>query len=345
MEGTGVYWLAPYEALEQAGIEPALLHAQHVKQIKGRKTDKNDSIWLARLCQFGLATPSYVPPRRFRQLRQLCRYRCKLVSEGGRAQPPAQDPRPRRPATGGRAERHARDERQTHPRRAGRRAAARAHPGRAERARAGQAGTGGAHAGGRARPALAVEAARPAGGHRRAPPAHRRTRRPRAGRPQRLPAPSAVAGNRARHLADQRAILVELGPDLQAFPDPRHLGAWAGVCPGNHESAGKRRFRRARKGNPTLRATLAECAQGAVRTKGTTFHGFHRTLATRSGYKRAILATAYKMLRGIYAMLCQDRPYRDPGIDYEQLVVRRNASRWLRKLKKYGFLEEEQQRA
>ena len=49
MEGTGVYWLAPYEALEQAGIEPSLLHAQHVKQIKGRKTDKNDSIWLARI--------------------------------------------------------------------------------------------------------------------------------------------------------------------------------------------------------------------------------------------------------------------------------------------------------
>ena len=141
------------------------------------------------------------------------------------------------------------------------------------------------------------------------------------------------------------AILVELGPDLQAFPDPRRLGAWAGVCPGNNESAGKRRSGRARKGNPALRATLAECAQGAVRTKGTQFHGFHRALAARRGYKRAILATAYKMLRVIYAMLDQDRPYRDPGIDYEQLVVQRNASRWLRMLDKYGFLAEEQQRA
>ena len=85
MEGTGVYWLAPYEALEAVGIQPALFHAQHVKQIKGRKTDKNDSRWLARICQFGLAMPSYVPPRRFRQLRQLCRYRRKLVGERSRA--------------------------------------------------------------------------------------------------------------------------------------------------------------------------------------------------------------------------------------------------------------------
>ena len=81
MEGTGVYWKAPFEALEDAGIRPELFHAQHVKQIRGKKTDVNDSLWLARICQFGLAQPSYVPPRRFRHLRQLTRYRRKLVAE------------------------------------------------------------------------------------------------------------------------------------------------------------------------------------------------------------------------------------------------------------------------
>ncbi len=85
MEGTGVYWLAPYDALEEAGIEPALFHAQHVKQVKGRKTDIGDSVWLARVCQLGLAAPGYVPPKRYRRLRQLCRYRRKLVSERSRA--------------------------------------------------------------------------------------------------------------------------------------------------------------------------------------------------------------------------------------------------------------------
>ena len=84
MEGTGVYWKAPFEALEDAGIHAELFHAQHVKQIRGKKTDVNDSLWLARICQFGLALPSYVPPRQFRQLRQLTRYRRTLVAERSR---------------------------------------------------------------------------------------------------------------------------------------------------------------------------------------------------------------------------------------------------------------------
>ena len=80
----GSTWKAPFEALEDAGIHAALFHAQHVKQIRGKKTDVNDSLWLPRICQFGLAQPSYVPPRRFRQLRQLTRYRRKLVAERSR---------------------------------------------------------------------------------------------------------------------------------------------------------------------------------------------------------------------------------------------------------------------
>ena len=118
------------------------------------------------------------------------------------------------------------------------------------------------------------------------------------------------------------------------------MAAWAGVAPANDKSAGKQRSRRSRKGNQTLQATLAECATGAVRTKGTQFHGFHKALQGRIGYKRSIIATAHKLLRVIQAMLRADAPYRDPGFDYEQLVVERNASRWLRKLKKYGFIEE-----
>ena len=137
-------------------------------------------------------------------------------------------------------------------------------------------------------------------------------------------------------------ILVEIGPDLGAFREARHLGAWAGVAPGNNTSAGKRRSGRARPGNRTLRATLAECAHGAARTTGSQFHGYHRALAARLGYKRAILATAHKLLRVIHAVLRDDRPYTDPGIDYEQLVVERNAPRWIRMLKKHGFLEEAQ---
>lgn len=85
LESTGVYWKAPFEALEDAGIQAHLHHAGQVRQVRGRKTDANDSLWLARICQFGLAVPSYVPPRRFRHLRQLIRYRRTVVAERSRA--------------------------------------------------------------------------------------------------------------------------------------------------------------------------------------------------------------------------------------------------------------------
>ena len=135
------------------------------------------------------------------------------------------------------------------------------------------------------------------------------------------------------------AILVELGPDLSAFRRTADVAAWAGVAPGNNESAGKRRSGRLRRGNATLRATLAECAHGAVRTKGSQFHGYHTALKARMPYKRAILATAHKLLRTIVAMLRDQRPYIDPGIDYDKLVVDRNAARWLRKLDQHGYLD------
>ena len=135
------------------------------------------------------------------------------------------------------------------------------------------------------------------------------------------------------------AILVEFGPDLAVFDTTANVAAWAGLAPGNNESAGKRRSGRLRRGNATLRATLAECAHGAVRTKGSQFHGHHNALKARMPYKRAILATAHKLLRTIVAMLRDQQPYIDPGIDYDKLVVDRNAARWLRKLEEHGYIE------
>ena len=121
------------------------------------------------------------------------------------------------------------------------------------------------------------------------------------------------------------AILVELGPEpTKVFPDAASLAAWAGVCPGN---AG-------------LRATLAECALGAARTRGTQFHRYHDNMKARIGYKRATLATAHKLLRPIYAILRDDHPYRDPKVNYESLPVKRNAPRWIRMLSKYNYLTE-----
>ena len=92
MESTAVYWYAPYHALQQAGIRAELVHAQHVKQIRGRKTDVQDSLWLARICQLGLARPNYVPPVAFGALRQQCRYRRKVVGDRARVRQRLQKP-------------------------------------------------------------------------------------------------------------------------------------------------------------------------------------------------------------------------------------------------------------
>ena len=85
MEATGIYWEVVHTALERANIHPLVVHAQHVKQLKGRKTDVTDSVWLARICQFGLCEPSMVPPAEFRALRKVSRLRRQVVRERSRS--------------------------------------------------------------------------------------------------------------------------------------------------------------------------------------------------------------------------------------------------------------------
>ena len=344
MEGTGVYWKAPFEALEDAGIRPELFHAQHVKQIRGKKTDVNDSLWLARICQFGLAQPSFVPPRHFRQVRQLTRYRRKLVAERSRN-------RNRVHKTldhdGLRIGGVLSDIFGVNGRRILDGLVAGTPPhvildGLSNHVRTKLKPLAQALAATLDPTALVLLRMQIADVDRTdtaldALDTHIRGELADHQRPLRLlqTIPGIDFGSAC-------TILAELGPDLEAFREARHLGAWAGVAPGNNTSAGKRRSGRARRGNSTLRATLAECAHGAVRTKNSQFYDYHRALAGRLGYKRAILATAHKLLRVIHAVLRDDRPYTDPGIDYQRLVVERNAPRWLRMLSQYGFLEEAQ---
>jgi transposase len=135
------------------------------------------------------------------------------------------------------------------------------------------------------------------------------------------------------------AILSEIGPDPAAvFGNRRRFAAWAGLCPGNNESAGKRRTGRIRPGNRTLRAVLVECAHAAARTHNCQFQEHHQRLTKKRGYKRAVIATAHKLLRCVFALLRDGTPYRDPETDYEALLVERNAARWLRKLHEFNVL-------
>ena len=136
------------------------------------------------------------------------------------------------------------------------------------------------------------------------------------------------------------AILAETGPDpARVFGSADRLAAWAGVCPGNNESAGKRRGARARAGSSHMRGLLVACAHGAARTRTSQFHAYHGAIAGRRGHKRAIVATARKLARVIYAVLRDGKPYRDPEVDYEALLVKRKAPRWIAKLREFGILE------
>ena len=341
MEGTGIYWLAPFEALEAAGIPATLVNARQVKQLKGRKTDVADSVWLARVCQFALATPSHVPPKAFREMRTLTRYRRTLIGQRSRVRNRVQKVLDRSGVRVGGVLSDVFG-------RNGRRILDALAEGLEPDAILASLSHHVAHKLERLGDALrlslgAVERMVLCDLLREHDALHERIQgldhaiddglrpwRERIVLLQTIPGidrPSACA------------ILAEIGPDLDAFGCAERLAAWAGVCPGNSESAGKRRSTRTRSGNKTLRAVLVECAHGAARTHGCQFRGYHKALMVRRGYKRAIVATAHKLLRVLYVVLRDARPYHDPEADYEELMVRRNAPRWVRMLHRYGLIE------
>ncbi|AGA32267.1 transposase IS116/IS110/IS902 family protein [Thioalkalivibrio nitratireducens DSM 14787] len=132
-------------------------------------------------------------------------------------------------------------------------------------------------------------------------------------------------------------LLVEIGTDMASFGSAERLASWVGICPGNHESAGKRKSGRTRKGNAWVRRLLCEFAQAASRTRCALKDKFS-ALSIRKGHKRSIVALAHKLLRIVYAMLNHAAPYQDRTVDYEALVVQRNAPRWLKMLEKHGYL-------
>lgn len=132
-------------------------------------------------------------------------------------------------------------------------------------------------------------------------------------------------------------IIAEIGDDIGAFKSGKHLASWAGFCPGNNESAGKRYSGKTRKGNQWLRTLLCEVAHAASRTR-CQFKEYYQSLVIRRGKKRSIVAIAHKILRVIFAMFKNKVEYRDSTIDYEALMVHRNAPRWLQSLQKFGYI-------
>jgi transposase len=133
-------------------------------------------------------------------------------------------------------------------------------------------------------------------------------------------------------------VLAELGPDLTRFVDARHLCSWAAICPGNHESAGRRRSGRMRHGNRWLRSMLLQAAWAATRVRGGYFGAQFRRIAKRRGEKRAAIAVAHSILTVIYHVLTRGVPYDDLGSDYfDQRKPAHQARYYARRLAELGY--------
>jgi transposase len=339
MESTGIYWKSPYAALEAAGIRAQVVNARHVKQVPGRKTDVGDAQWLATLARAGLLRGSFVPPAKWRELRLIARQRQKLVgqlaSEKNRLHKVLTDSGVRLGVVV--SDLHGQSARAMvkaiiagqPPHEVLRLASRRLKASRAEILDALQGELTASHRFVLDELMRHIEEieARIARFDARLLDALQEERNTLA-LLQTLPGVDLIGA---------AMLLVEIGTDMDAFGSADRLASWVGICPGNHESAGKRKSGRIRKGNLYVRRLLCEFAHAASRTQSV-FKSKFQSLLVRRGYKRAIVALGHKILRTIFFMLKRHEYYRDSATDYEALAVRRNAPRWIKALTKFGFI-------
>ena len=348
MESTGVYWKPVYAILEGT-FELLVANAQHIKNVPGRKTDIKDAEWIAELLLHGLLRASFVPPKPIRELRDLTRYRRKLVESRS-------------------AERN--------------RLLKVLETANIKLASVASDvfGVSGmrmltALAEGQATPAEMAEMAK---GRLRdkipqLEPAlegrmeehHRKVlklqlRRMRA-LDQDLAELEADIQEKLKPYRSQLDLLIEipgvdwtlaaviiaeLGVEMKVFQSASQLASWAGVCPGNNESAGKRKSGRVTHGNVHLKTALVEAAQASTRAKGTYLRDKFYRLKARRGAKRAVVAIAHKILLAVYHMLSQQVSYNDLGDLYLDKLNKSHLTRNLvRRLERLGFNVTLEQRA
>lgn len=341
MESTGVYWYPIYNLLEE-GRTILLVNPQHIKAVPGRKTDVRDSEWLADLLRHGLLSPSFIPPKPIRELREVTRYRKQLVNEriqyANRLQKVLESANIKLAAvasdilgTSGRAMLEA---------------LIRGNQDAAQMAE---------YARGRMRQRIpdlrqALEG--------RISPHHcflmRQILKHIDGVDQELREveqqiavylqPYAEASQLLQTIPGigapaAAALLSEIGVDMSRFPSAKHLASWAGLCPGNHQSGGKRLSAGTTGGNRWIRAILGEVVWVISRTKGTYLAAQFQRLMRRRGKYKAVIAVAHTLLVIIYHMLRDHKPYADLGPEYfDRLDKARVEHHHVRRLEQLGYM-------
>ncbi|HZR16511.1 MAG TPA: IS110 family transposase [Verrucomicrobiae bacterium] len=340
MESTGVYWKPIYNLLE-GQLELLVVNAQHIKAVPGRKTDVADAAWIADLLRHGLLRGSFIPPQPQRELRELVRHRTNLV--GRRAQAVN--------------ELHKILE------------STNLKLGNVVSDLTGVSATEMLQAlvAGKTDPAVLAELGR--GQLRKKKPELQAALRGELRAHHKLILSqlladiswceeqiAEVSAEIAARLKEQdelidrlddipgvnrrvaEIIVAEVGGDVKRFPTAQHLISWAGLCPGNNESAGRRKSSRIRPGNRSLRCGLIEAAQAGRRKKGSYLSALFGRLAGRRGKKRALIAVGRTILQSAYHMIERGARYEDLGADYYE---RRNpeglARRLAKRIEKLGF--------
>lgn len=339
MESTGIYWKSPYAALEAIGIRAKVVNARHVKNVPGRKTDVGDAHWLATLARAGLLRGSFVPSAKLRELRLIARQRQKLVgqlaSEKNRLHKVLTDSGVRLGVVV--SDLHGQSARAMvkaiiagqSPQEVLKLASRRLKASREEIFDALQGDLTASHRFVLDELMRHIEEieARIARFDTRLL-AELESERDALALLQTIPGVDLIGA---------AMLLVEIGTDMESFGSADRLASWVGICPGNNESAGKRKSGHLRKGNLYVHRLLCEFAHAASRTTSV-FKSKFLSLVVRRGHKRAIIAIGHKILRTIFFMLKRREHYRDSATDYEALSVQRNAPRWIKSLTKFGFI-------
>jgi transposase len=318
MESTGVYWKPIFNVLEDE-FEVLLVNARMIKHVPGRKTDVADCQWIARLLQHGLLKGSFIPPRRQRELRDLTRQRAQLTDErsrtSNRIQKVLEDANLKLGSVAsdvvgvsGRLMLKAIIGGQEDPEQLANLAQRRM---RSKIPQLEQALAGRLSEHHRWMLSLLVDQLESAEQFiARLDQRIAELTRPQQPVLERLDAIPGID----RRIAE--VLIAEIGPDVTPFPTDAHLASWAGVCPGNNESAGKKRSGKTTKGSRWLRQALVQAAWAASRKKDSYFYAHARSLMRRRGHKRGAIAVAHSLLLVIYHILKRRTDYCDLGCNF-----------------------------